>query len=81
LLKKAPMVKSWPLAVVLAGALVLRAALLAWDVIPFDADEAIVALMARHILRGARPCFFYGQQSMGSLRWWGNLCSRCELCR
>lgn len=37
------------------------------DVIPFNADEAIVALMARHILQGELPVFFYGQVYMGSL--------------
>ncbi|MFQ5616193.1 MAG: hypothetical protein ACE5GO_07015 [Anaerolineales bacterium] len=36
-------------------------------VVPFNADEAVVALMARHILQGARPLFFYGQAYMGSL--------------
>jgi len=45
----------------------LKAALLALDAVPFDGDEAIVALMARHILRGERPWFFYGQHYMGSL--------------
>lgn len=35
--------------------------------IPFNADEAIVGLMARHILQGERPVFFYGQVYMGSL--------------
>ena len=59
--------QSWPLVAILAGALALRAALLAYDVVPFDADEAIVALMARHILQGDRPLFFYGQHYMGSL--------------
>lgn len=39
-------------------------------VIPFNSDEAIVALMARHILQGARPIFFYGQAYMGSLDAW-----------
>ncbi len=34
---------------------------------PFNADEAVVALMARHILLGERPVFFYGQAYMGSL--------------
>lgn len=34
---------------------------------PFNADEAVVALMARHILQGERPIFFYGQSYMGSL--------------
>jgi 4-amino-4-deoxy-L-arabinose transferase-like glycosyltransferase len=38
-----------------------------WDVIPFNSDEAVVALMARHITMGARPIFFYGQAYMGSL--------------
>ncbi len=41
--------------------------LLAWDVFPFNADEAVVGLMARHILAGERPIFFYGQAYMGSL--------------
>jgi hypothetical protein len=34
---------------------------------PFNSDEAIVALMARHILDGEIPIFFYGQAYMGSL--------------
>ncbi|NMB91089.1 MAG: hypothetical protein GYA17_22235 [Chloroflexi bacterium] len=38
-----------------------------WGAFPFNADEAIVALMARHILQGERPLFFYGQAYMGSL--------------
>ena len=59
--------KTWPLATILAGALALRAALLGWDVVPFDADEGIVALMARHIVQGEHPLFFYGQHYMGSL--------------
>jgi 4-amino-4-deoxy-L-arabinose transferase-like glycosyltransferase len=41
--------------------------LLAVDAVPFNADEAVVALMARHILQGERPLFFYGQAYMGSL--------------
>jgi 4-amino-4-deoxy-L-arabinose transferase-like glycosyltransferase len=41
--------------------------LLAADVFPFNSDEAVVALMARHILAGDRPAFFYGQAYMGSL--------------
>ena len=51
---------------VLAGA-VLKFGLLAAQAVPFNADEAIVALMARHILQGERPLFFYGQAYMGSL--------------
>ncbi len=41
--------------------------LLQMDVVPFNADEAVVGLMARHILAGERPIFFYGQSYMGSL--------------
>jgi hypothetical protein len=44
-----------------------KAALLAAQAVPFNADEAVVALMARHILQGERPLFFYGQAYMGSL--------------
>lgn len=49
------------------SAIALKVALLMADVIQMNADEAIVALMARHILKGARPIFFYGQAYMGSL--------------
>ena len=45
----------------------LKTGLLAAGRVPFNADEAVVALMARHILQGARPAFFYGQAYMGSL--------------
>lgn len=52
-------------------ALILAAGLKTWLIIgewaPFNADEAVVALMARHILRGELPVFFYGQAYMGSL--------------
>jgi 4-amino-4-deoxy-L-arabinose transferase-like glycosyltransferase len=33
---------------------------------PFDSDEAILLLMARHILQGERPLFFYGEEYGGS---------------
>ena len=55
------------LALILLGALGLKAWLIASKAVPFNGDEAIVALMARHILDGARPIFFYGQHYMGSL--------------
>jgi 4-amino-4-deoxy-L-arabinose transferase-like glycosyltransferase len=58
---------SWLLIVALVGAIALRIVLLAVDAVPFNADEAVVALMARHILQGERPLFFYGQAYMGSL--------------
>mgnify|MGYP006971715211 CR=1 FL=1 len=55
----------------LLGALLVAAALkivlVLWNVLPFNSDEAIVALMARHILQGNVPTFFYGQAYMGSL--------------
>ncbi len=44
-----------------------RATLLILHAFPFNSDEAIVGLMARHILNGERPLFFYGQSYMGSL--------------
>jgi len=48
-------------------AILLKVGLLLAGVVPFNADESIVALMARHILEGERPVFFYGQSYMGSL--------------
>jgi 4-amino-4-deoxy-L-arabinose transferase-like glycosyltransferase len=48
-------------------AVIFKIVLLAQDAFPFNADEAVVALMARHILAGELPVFFYGQAYMGSL--------------
>jgi len=45
----------------------LKCALLLTGRIPFNSDEAIVALMARHINQGNIPIFFYGQAYMGSM--------------
>ena len=59
-----------PVAVIITLGVALKAALLVYGVVPFNSDEAIVALMARHILRGERPTFFYGQAYMGSLDAW-----------
>ena len=63
-----------PVAVGILGAMLLAALLKFWlvtkGVLPFNSDEAIVALMARHILEGAKPIFFYGQAYMGSLDAW-----------
>ncbi len=58
------------LLLVLLVALVARVALLASGAVSFHADEAVVGLMARHIVQGARPTFFYGQAYMGSLDAW-----------
>jgi len=54
-------------AAILLSGLLLKAALMDTESTSFDSDEAIVALMARHILAGERPLFFYGQAYMGSL--------------
>lgn len=45
----------------------LKLALLMLRAFPFHADEAVVGLMAGHILDGEWPAFFYGQAYMGSL--------------
>lgn len=58
----------------LVSALLAAAGIKTWlvaaGVVPFNSDEAVVALMARHILAGERPIFFYGQVYMGSLDAW-----------
>lgn len=55
------------LGAVLAAALALRLHLLAGPQTELEADEAIVGLMARHILQGERPVFYYMQPYLGSL--------------
>jgi 4-amino-4-deoxy-L-arabinose transferase-like glycosyltransferase len=59
-----------PLLCALLVAATLKAGLLYAEVVPLNADEAVVGLMARHILQGARPIFFYGQLYLGSLDAW-----------
>lgn len=56
------------LIVILAG--VLKIWLVFSGFVPFNADEAVVALMSRHIIQGNAPIFFYGQAYMGSLDAW-----------
>jgi hypothetical protein len=57
---------SWSL--VLLAAIIWRIIILASGAVSFHSDEAIVGLMARHIIAGhALPTFFYGQPYMGSL--------------
>ena len=58
------------LLIVLLIALTGRVLLLASGTVSFHSDEAVVGLMARHILQGERPVFFYGQAYMGSLDSW-----------
>ena len=58
--------------VILAGLVVLFSVVLRWGFmslgkVPFNSDEAIVGIMASHILSGEVPIFFYGQAYMGSL--------------
>jgi 4-amino-4-deoxy-L-arabinose transferase-like glycosyltransferase len=55
------------LGLILLAAAVWKLLLLSLNAMPFNADEAVVGLMARHILQGDRPVFFYGQAYMGSL--------------
>ena len=62
--------RHWPLLGALLINIMLKACLLYAGVVPFNADEAVVALMARHILQGERPVFFYGQAYLGSLDAW-----------
>jgi len=57
----------FPLLVILTLALGLRVIILACNAVPFNSDEAVLALMARHTLQGDWPVFFYGQSYMGSL--------------
>lgn len=52
---------------ILSIAIGLKVVFLVMDAFPFNADEAIVGLMASHILDGEWPIFFYGQVYMGSL--------------
>ena len=60
--------KYWIGAILIAVVgLALKLGLMASGAFPFNSDEAIVGLMARHILNGAWPAFFYGQAYMGSL--------------
>lgn len=55
------------LVALLAVALALRLLLLTTANTELDADEAVVGLMASHILQGERPIFYYQQPYMGSL--------------
>lgn len=52
---------------VLIVAALTRGILVQWGNVSFQSDEAIVALMARHITQGQHMTFYYGQAYMGSL--------------
>ncbi|MBP7686313.1 MAG: glycosyltransferase family 39 protein [Thermoflexales bacterium] len=62
--------RSAPVAGVIGLAVIYKFGWLALNAVPFNGDEAIVALMARHILRGERPVFFYGQAYLGATDAW-----------
>ena len=49
------------------AAALLKAVLISTSAIPFDSDEAIPMLMAKHILTGEWPLFWYGEDYGGSL--------------
>jgi len=51
----------------LVAATLLKAVLVPISSIPLDSDEAIPMLMAKHILAGERPLFWYGEDYGGSL--------------
>lgn len=56
------------LSAIVAIALLLRLDLLVHTDFVVDADEAIVGLMAQHMVKGSEfPTFYYGQHYMGSL--------------
>ena len=48
-------------------ALVYRLILLRTTMSTVDSDQSVAGIMARHILRGDRPIFFYGQSYNGAL--------------
>jgi hypothetical protein len=58
----------WPALTLFVIGMVLRIWLIFRGWPTLDSDEAIVGLMARHILsNGAHPTFYYGQHYMGAL--------------
>jgi 4-amino-4-deoxy-L-arabinose transferase-like glycosyltransferase len=58
----------WEWLVIIALVGIIWKAIWLWaGAFPFNSDEAITGLMARHILQGECPVFFYGQAYMGSL--------------
>lgn len=59
--------RGFALVVPFVAAALLKALLIPMSAIPFDSDEAIPMLMAKHILAGERPLFWYGEDYGGSL--------------
>jgi 4-amino-4-deoxy-L-arabinose transferase-like glycosyltransferase len=54
-------------AAIISVSVAIKLVLMLTDRLPFNADEAVVGLMADHILKGEIPVFFWGQSYMGSL--------------
>ncbi len=52
---------------ILAAGLGLRMYLLAFKTPGIGSDEAVIGLMARHILQGERPLLYYGQSYYGAI--------------
>lgn len=67
-----PKWRAWVAAAVLLAAVILRGwFFLEYDESYFDSDQAIVGLMAKHLVEGtARPLFFYGQEYMLGVEAW-----------
>jgi hypothetical protein len=59
------MVRFYLLLIVLTVGLLVHA--LRLPLLPFDSDQAIVGLMAKHILKGAFPWLYYGDSYAGTL--------------
>jgi len=55
------------MAALAALALIYRVALVRTALATVDSDQAVLGIMARHILRGDHPLFFYGQGYQGAL--------------
>ena len=47
--------------------LALKVALLASNSVAFTSDEAVMALMGKHVAQGEIPVFYYGEAYVGSL--------------
>ncbi len=59
--------KLFSIVILLIFHFIFRFILLSIEAFPFNSDEAIVGLMAKHILDGENFLYFFGQSYMGSL--------------
>ncbi len=65
--ERAARLARWLLLVIAIGALALRVGVLLTTLDPIQSDEAVIGLMAQHVLNGARPVFDYGLLYHGPL--------------